>query len=351
MKRLVSLVVCVALWSSVAFAQETTGAVKGTVTSDDGAPLPGVTVQVEDLERGLQRVAVSDRRGDFTLASLPPASYQMTATLQGFGGVRRPVRVELGRTVHQSIEMQVGAFTGEIEVTGEVPAVDVTSTVSGLTVDSDSFLSELPVRREASEIALLAPGTFAADSYWQVARFKGIFTPGQSFVSFSGTSFGETSYQVDGLNITNFFNMMGSSFVPMAFVDQVQVKTGGYEAEFGRSTGGVINMVTKSGTNDLRGAFSAFWEPEDLQEQEPDTFHFSNQEGSRENLEVNASFGGPIVQDRLFFFAFGRYSRHSSTYVEDSGFTDLLEVSTPYWGGKLDWTLSSSHRLGGEPLQ
>ena len=346
MNRRAGLVACALLWSTCAFAQETTGAIVGAIRTEDGEPLPGVTVRVEDLERGFQRVAESGRTGAFALQLLPPASYRLTASLKGFRSVTHPVRVELGRTLSVPIEMQVGAFTDEVRVTAEALMVDPSSTVSGLTVDADELLAKAPVGREVTEIALLAPGSYAANRWWQQPTMVGMYTPGQGFVSFSGSSIGENSYQVNGLNITNFRNMMGSTLVPMEFIDEVQVKTGGYEAEFGRSTGGVINMVTKRGTNDFRGGVSAYWEPEPLQEQDPDTLWFPNQEERRENLEANASLGGPIARDRLFFFGFVRYSDTSFTdYYPVTA--DLYQTSAPYWGAKLDWSVSSDHRLEG----
>jgi outer membrane receptor protein involved in Fe transport len=332
------------LAAALALAQETTGSIVGTVTSGDGAPLPGATVKVEDPERGLERVVESDHTGSFAVPALPPASYRLRASLDGFTSVALSVLVELGRTASVPVEMTVGAFADEIEVTSEAPVMDLSSTVAGFTVDAGELLSRIPVGREATQIAMLAPATYAADPWWQQPAITGLFTPGQGFVSFSGSSFGENSYQLNGLNITNFRDMMGSSFVPMEFVDEVQVTSGGWQAEFGRATGGVISMVTKSGTNDFRGGLSAYWEPESLQEQAPDTIWFHNQEEGRESLELNASLGGPMLRDRLFFFAFVRYSDNWFTdYYTVSA--DLHESAAPYWGAKLDWNLGSEHRL------
>ncbi|PWB68334.1 MAG: hypothetical protein C3F15_16610 [Holophagae bacterium] len=346
MTRDAALVTLVVLSPILGFAQETTGSIVGTVRSGDGAPVAGVSVVVEDLDRGLRWVAQSDQAGDFGVAALPPASYRLTASRQGFSTVTGTARVELGRTVAIRFEMPVGTFTDSIEVTGGAPLVDPRSTTAGLTADVGELLARVPVEREATEIALLAPGTFAADSLWQEPGWYGIFTPGQGFVSIGGASFGENSYLVNGLNITNFRQMVGSSFVPLEFVDEVQVKTGGWQAEFGRATGGVINMVTKRGTNALRGDLSLYWEPEGLQEQDPDTYWRDNQEEGREDLEANASLGGPVVRDRLFFFGFLRYN---DTWATDYyGPTAVrLESSAPYWGAKVDWSPSSRHRFDG----
>jgi len=339
--------ICLSLVATVlAVAQETTGEIFGTVASQDGVPLPGVSVTIENPEVGHSRVAETRDDGGFRFVALAPARYQLTAVLDGFQTMRRQVDVNLGRAVTVDVSMEIGSFENTIEVTRAVPMVDVTSTVSGLSVDSDELLGSIPVQREVTNIALLAPGTVAPPRYWQQAGSWGLFTPEQGFVSFSGASIGENSYQINGLNVTSFRHMLGSTFVPMEFVEDVQVKSGGYEAEFGRATGGVISMLTKSGTNSFRGGLSAYYEPKNLQEQEPDTFRYNNQDESRERLEVNASLGGPIFRDKLFFFAFARYA---DTSIVDLYTTagDLHETSNPYWGGKLDWAIGSNHRLEG----
>ena len=145
-------------------AQETTGSIEGTVTSEDGKPLPGVTVQFEDLQRGLRRSTVSDRTGDYVVGALPPALYQLTANLQGFKSVKRSVRVALGHAVSSDIEMKMGEFTDEIEVSDEAPILDTTSTVAGFNANTDDLLSMVPVQREITQVAMLAPGTLGADN-------------------------------------------------------------------------------------------------------------------------------------------------------------------------------------------
>jgi hypothetical protein len=259
-----------------ALSQETTGAIIGTVTSQDGAALPGATLQVVDPAKGFERTVVSAAEGRYKLVALPPARYQLTASLAGFQTVKRAIRVELGRTVTTDIEMPLGAVTETIEVTAEAPLVDVTSSVTGLNVNADEFSSSVPVGREANQIALMAPGTIASDRRFDTNRTqtvsrntfstRGSSTPGQQVVSIAGSSVAENRYLVNGLDVTNAWAMMGSTFVPLEFVEEVQIKTGGYEAEFGRSTGGVVNMVTKSGTNTFRGGASAYWYPETLQD-------------------------------------------------------------------------------------
>ena len=156
----------------------------------------------------------------------------------------------------------------------------------------------------------------------------------------------ENAYQLNGLNITNFRNGLGASFVPFEFVQELQIKTGGYEAEYGRATGGVVNMVTKSGTNAFHGDASVYFGPESLQEQEPDIYAAYNQRETTEESEYNASVGGPIIRDNLFFFAFVRYwDRNRLDLLTTTG--TRFETAQPYYGGKVDWNITNNHRLEG----
>ncbi len=163
MRRLIATFVLFAVaCSGVALAQETTGAIIGTVTSEDGAPLPGATLQLTDEAKGFERTAISAADGGFKLVALPPARYELTATMPGFQTVKRPIRVELGRTVTNDIQMTLGAVTDTIEVTGEAPLVDVTSTVTRH--DGQHRRAQRPASRSvvrSTQIALMAPATVA----------------------------------------------------------------------------------------------------------------------------------------------------------------------------------------------
>jgi hypothetical protein len=329
------------LATGAAMAQETTGTIIGIITSEDGATMPGVTVTVSDPATGFERTVVTDAAGEYRFVALPPARYSLQAALTGFQTYLRDIDVGLGRTVKNDFVMAIGAVTDVIEVTGEAALVDVTSTVTGLTVAAAELDGRIPLVHDTQRIALLAPSTVMGDTAFNGADDG---TYDQKLVSVGGASVGENSYQINGLNITNFRNGVGSSWVPFEFVEEVQVKTGGYEAEFGRSTGGVVNMVTKSGTNKFRGAVSAFFQPDSLQEQEPDTPYAYNQQEEGEFLEGNASLGGPIFKDRLFFFGFLQY--RDTDYLKTSSATATHETGAePYYGGKLDWSITSNHRI------
>ena len=347
MSPAVVALVCLALWSQGVVAQETTGAVFGVARSQDGLALPGATATIENPATGLRNPTVTDERGEFRFLALPPAAYVLEVALDGFRTHRQGLILALGQTVKCSVEMVLGSYSDAIEVTADrSPVVDVTSTVAGMTVNLEELNDRVPVQREVTQVALLVPGTLPGDTAFDER------TPGQRLASVSGASVAENLYVVNGLNITNFREMLGSSRVPFAFLDEVQVKTGGYEAEFGRSTGGVINMVTRSGSNALHGEASVYYQPEDLQETEPDTSLVPEDQEQWKSLEANFSLGGALVRDRLFYFLFASYETADrlSYYVTPSALiplVDRLESAQPFWGGKLDWAPSPGQRLEG----
>ena len=169
--------------------------------------------------------------------------------------------------------------------------------------------------------------------------------PGQNLTSIGGASVAENTYLVNGLNITNFRNGLGGSNVPFEFVEEVQVKTGGYEAEFGRSTGGVLNMVTKSGSNNLHGGVSAYFQPESLQETVAELLQRLQPGGETSRAPRPTSRSAArSSKDRAFFFGFYQVNDIESSSV---GLTRETRASRddPYFGGKLDLNITPSQRI------
>ncbi len=208
----------------------------------------------------------------------------------------------------------------------------------------DDLADRVPISHDVTQVALLAPGAAPGDEAFNTAL--GAYTPGQRLTSIGGGSVAENNYIINGLNVSNFRNGVGGSNVPFEFVKEVQVKSGGYEAEFGRSTGGVLNMISRSGSNAFHGGASVYYNPESLQEQSPDFYDGLNSLEEREGVEANASLGGPIWKDRVFFFGFYQYNDVDFSRV-DIGKETLRHYDDPYYGGKLDINLTQSHRLEG----
>jgi hypothetical protein len=332
-----------------AFAQDTTGAISGRIVDQQGLALPGATVTVTGPQGA--RTAVSDGDGRFAVPFLQPSSYALQAELQGFETVRRStLSVRLGQTLDVPIEMRVGGIAENVDVIAARPVVDTSTAAIGANLDSDT-LARLPVGRRFSDTLYLAPGVSTGGSV-------GVANP-----SIGGSSGLENQYVIDGVNITNggygalgsysiVFGSLGNG-TPFDFMEEVQVRTGGYEAEFGQATGGVVNVVTKSGTNALRGSGFAFVRPKSLESNYKTIQTIEgtvNTIGSRLS-DAGATVGGPIVRNHLFFFGAVDPQWQTNTFIAPDGFplqslggVDRNRRLTNY-AGKATWQAGPTHHI------
>ena len=279
-------------------AQEQRGSLEGVVKDSSGAVLPGVTVEAKGTA-GTQ-VSVTDENGQYRFPSLIPGRYSVVATLQGFNTATvADVLVVLGQTLKADVTMQLAGVSETVQVSAERPIVDVKSAAAN-TVVTREFIDNIPKGRNAINLATLAPGAN------QEAKGGGI--------SIDGASGSENRYFVDGVDTTNL--QTGVSGKPMLaeFVDQVQVKSSGYAAEFGGATGGVINVITRSGTNAFSGEFGTYFGSKDLEgDPRPVLRQTLTNAAVAEYVtfpkddwkmwEPFANVGGPIIRDRVWFFA------------------------------------------------
>ena len=321
--------ICLASMASApVFAQSATGAVVGRAAA-------GAQVTITNPQTGYSRTVTADDQGNYRLSLLSPGSY----TVQATGG--QPVQVAVALGTATTVNLATDATTlGAIEVVGSrvINAVDVTSTESATNVTREE-ISRLPVDQNITSVAMLAPGVVKGD-----ASFGGI--------SFGGSSVVENSFYINGLNVTDFYNRNGFSSAPFAFYQEFQVKTGGYSVEFGRSTGGVINAVTRSGTNDFDFGVEYTVEPSAWQAQTKDRF---NDDGTRyltagddrySLMKFNMFASGPLIRDRLFFFAMYEARDYSPQNTNDDGDTLTKNDSDDgFWGTKLDWQISENNLL------
>jgi outer membrane receptor protein involved in Fe transport len=341
----------VALWlalAAVASAQ-TTGTLTGTVTDAQGLAVPGATVTVTGPQGA--RSFVSDGEGRFQAPFLVPGNYDVRAELQGFKTIEiKGVAVSLGQTSDVAVKMELGGLTEVVEVVGSTVIVDTSSTTTGAVLTSD-LLQKVPVGRRFSDTLYLAPGVSSGGSV------------GRANPSISGGSGLDNQYVVDGVNVTNqgygalgsysiVFGSLGSA-TPFDFIKEVQVKTGGYEAEYGQSTGGMVNVVTKSGTNALRGTAFGYSRPNFLQAdfKEYQSANGTVQFGKNEQSDFGVEASGPILQNRLFVFGAVNPSYETREFkapegfpLESLGFVDRKRENLNY-AAKLTYQLSSSHRL------
>src|SRR5688572_29004270 len=279
------------------FAQATTGEVTGRVNDSGGLPVPGVTVTASNTATGFSRSTVSTEDGAYTITLLPPGRYSVAAELTGFRrAVRDDVDVVVGGRPTVLLELQVGALTEVVRVTGASPLIETTrSDISGVVTARD--IASLPtLNRTFANIAITMPE----------ARPAGNFDPTKTRVgnfAMSGGDGRQLDVNVDGGD--NKDNVVGSLLQNFAYesVQEFQVQQHRWTAESGRAVGGVVNVITKSGTNDLRGSALLTFRNDSLTGKD----FFQKQTGAVkpafERWQYGGSIGGPIRRDRLFFVA------------------------------------------------
>lgn len=287
--RTIALALFLALLPTLMAAQAaSTGTVTGKVVDSSRAVLPGVAISLKSPEALGQFSAVTDAEGVYRVANLPPATYEVRAELQGFGTVVRQVAVRIGTTSTVDFTLSVGSMQETITVTGEAPIVDPERT--GLSVNVNNMaLTSLPIssQRRYQDVWSLMPGVLtSADS-------PDINPKVNSRYATSNVT------NIDGMDVTDPYG--GGVFaVNLSYdaIQDIQVKTLGAEAEDGLGIAGFMNVVSKSGGNDLHGSASFFAVPQ--------SFNSSNVKGvppnQRKDFQPDFTLGGPIAKDRLWFF-------------------------------------------------
>ncbi len=331
-RKLVTSIVAVAMvlgLSSAAYAQQAGGSIRGTVTGADS----GTVVEVVDEARGVTKSESVSSSGNFRIDGLSPGSYEVRV-LQGGNVVdSQVVTVRLASATTVAMATTLEAIE-EIVTTGRrVAAIDTSIAESGLVINAETLL-ELPVQRDLTSVALLAPGTSRGDY-----RFGD-----NGNVAFAGASIAENTSFINGLNTTNFRTGVGFSQVPFEFYDTLQVKTGGYSAKYGRSTGGVMNARSKSGSNEWDFGVNLYYETET--DTSPATYLAANDLDEDDNTTIDVFASGPIIKDRLFFYALYSDNTEEERYAGLQSARDFdYEVDEGFWGVKIDGYITDNHHI------
>ncbi len=299
MKRfgLVLALLAVVVIAGPAFAQEQTGSVVGKITADGGESLPGVSIELKGPAGTL--VAVTDARGEYRFPRVTPGAYKVTARLQGFQTYENSrVNVSLGDKATVNVTLKISSVTETVVVTGERVQIAVGENQTAVAIGAEQ-IALLPKGRDFTSVVTQAPGVS------NEANLGGI--------SVDGASGSENRFVIDGVDTTNPQDgVSGQNFVT-DFLEEVQVKSAGYAAEYGGSLGGVINAITKSGTNEFHGWAGAYYSNNSLngdawsgdrpvyQESWPGYYReYPNDDLSR--IEPGFGLGGPIAKDALWFY-------------------------------------------------
>ena len=341
----IRLAVVLFLFAAPLLAQ-TTGGLVGKIADANGASLPGVTVEVKSPALQGARTTNSQADGTYRLALLPPGEYEATFRLEGLAPVaRRNVTVSLGKDTTLDVVMKPAAVSAEIVVSANAPVLDTTSTTLGTNLNTRS-IETLPSGRNYASVVQVTPGV-SSDA-----------NPGnanQSTISVYGSSGAENSFFIDGVNTTNVEYGFQGKELNFEFISEIDVKTGGYEAEYGRSTGGIVNVITKSGGNAFSGDVFSYYDSDSFQANTKSVVSTAGTQTGFTRKDYGVDVGGYILKDRLWFF--GAYDR-----VDNS--IDSSLPSGPHEGevvtsksrrnlgsGKLTYNLFAGQSLIGTFLQ
>ena len=281
---------------------QNTGTILGTVKDQTGAVLPGASISIRNVETGSSRTTVSGSRGEYRVPALNVGTYEVQAELSGFQtGIRQGITLTVGREAVVDFALNVGNVTEQVTVTGEAPLIETTSATVGGVVDSQQ-MRDIPLNaRSFIELVPLQAGAVLSDTGGESA----VFGFGKK-LSIAGTRYTSNSFLLDGADINDASGTTGSAAGTVAGVEtgrEFRVITNAFDAEYGRHTGGVISAVTKSGTNSFHGSLFEFLRNDNLDapKWEDNAFNKGKKPEFRRN-QFGGSAGGPIIQDRTFFF-------------------------------------------------
>jgi hypothetical protein len=295
-------------------AQEQRASIEGTVTDSSGAALPGATVEARS-EAGGSASAVTDGTGAFRLQALPPGRYEVSASLSGFTASVVNVGLSLGQHARVEMSLKVGTVSETIQVTAEVPLVDTKQSARFQNL-REEFVDKVPKGRDFTSLATQVPG---ANMEMKAGG-----------LSVDGASASESKYVIDGIETNSLDNGLSGKELVTDFVEEVQVKSSGYAAEYSGALGGVVNAITKSGTNDWKGSAWGYYSSDGLgyarganegdltespaygdgrpslrrvQTDVTRSEYVTYPKDDVRQVEPGFTLGGPLVKDRVWFFA------------------------------------------------
>ena len=340
----------VALAPSASAQGFTSFAATRTVVDTDRKTNQGASVTLRSVGQGFTRSATTTRGGAYLIPELQNGDYDFTVEAPGFDSyAESAVRLAAGASSNQ---FRLGAAGGDITITSKrIKTTDFDLTTTGQIINVADIATRLPVARSLTAIILQAPGTAAGSG-----SFGGL-------PSVNGSAVSENAYFVNGLNISDFRKSLSPAGVPFELYQTVEVKTGGFAAEFGRTTGGFTSATTKSGSNDFHGGILFTWNPNKLRSYGRDTFGSDNDGGTSDSRSTIFQLSGPVWKDHLFFY--GLYQARDNTssgagrqFFGDPRTSDVsnpakylgtsrsyYSTHSPFWAGKVDLVITDGQRL------
>ncbi len=336
-KRIFASAVLVMLVAGAAAAQTMpTGTLTGKVADPDRLVLPGVSVTVTSPAIQGSRTTTSSANGDYIIPFLPPGDYKVVFELPGFATLEKTVRIQVAEDVPLNVQMAIGALTENVIVTAAAVTADFTNSATAAASYRQDLIDKLPVSRALTGAVLLAPGTTGTG-------------PGGN-ITFSGAMSYEGLFLINGVVLNETLRNQSRALYIEDAIQEVKTSTGTISAEFGRFSGGVANTITKSGGNVFSGSFRTTLESDKWTGLTPydKTLTTGDPRASTVLPTYEATIGGPILKNRLWFFGAYRYNENkngNTTRYTNIPFTTVTNDQRVE--GKGTWLISRNHTVRG----
>ncbi|HEX5855018.1 MAG TPA: TonB-dependent receptor, partial [Thermoanaerobaculia bacterium] len=321
-----------------------TGSIGGVVRDSSGLPLPGAQVTAKGVKSGFSRDTVTGANGSYTLRLLPIGDYAVTVALSGFGKISTTVTVETEKNTQFNADLKMSTIAETVTVSAELPVVDKTQTNTQTTVDS-KFTQKLAVGRSYQAMMQLAPGVSQNTS--GNPNVHGALSSGNIFL-FDGVDTTDTATGTFGQN----FNYEA--------IQEVNVNTGNFSAEYGRASGGVISVVTKSGGNEFHGSAKALvtndqWNGQNYQTNQVTGASLARTKFDEVQWTEAATLGGPFFRDHLWFFGSYELGKVTTAARQTFGGENYQQTTdSKIWSAKATWAINNQHTLeasgNGDPI-
>jgi len=319
------------------YAQILTGSIRGTVSDEEGRPLPGVTVELSStILLGGVHSQITSEKGIYRFPNLPPGTYKLVFKMQGFQTIERPdIQVTIKGNMTVDVSMKVAPLEESVTIIGQAPIVDVTSSGTSATFNKD-FIEKLPLPRGSIiDSAALSAGLSSSGGY-----------AGSTNIAAFGSNIESNSFQIDGLDATS--SAFGYALITpnQEIFSEVEVSGIGQPAEYGNFSGAVVNTVTKSGGNEFSGTLAYYGQFQALTDDnnpDPDEYYSYHR---NKYLDAVFNLGGPILKDRLWFFASVNIRNYDATRWNVDPKYHVQSTDNNYMF-KLSFQIAKNHKLVG----
>jgi hypothetical protein len=294
-----AMFVCFRLAPS-ALAQYTTARLSGVITDSSGAVVVGATITIRDVGTGYTQTTSSTPAGQYAFPSLPVGNYQITVSMAGYTSyVQKGIVLSLGQAATQNVQLQVGMISQQVVVNANPSLVTTDSPTVGQLIDQKE-ISELPLNgRDVQQLVFLAPGTTNVTANYCAANCEGGVFPSEQYAKVNGGGANGVNYLLDGVDANDTYINANVPFPNPDAIQEFNLITGNMSASFGNAIGGVVNVVTKSGTDHIHGDIFEFFQNSAL---DASNYFSGGVVNPLKQNQFGGSIGGPIIKNRLFYF-------------------------------------------------